>query len=282
MGGGIAVRGNLLAVAFSAAKGHVVLVDVDARRRVAGWRLPDGDAGWSDAAGVAMDERYHVFVADAHNDRVLEYAPFGRLVRSYGEPPPARGDAARDRVGVLDRPHAVAVRQDVVFVACGEQPRRRAVQRWTRLGVPMRPLACRGEPDAKFGAPRGLWADPRGLVVADTLHGELQEFRIDGTFVRAVATAPAGAQRPTAVARDGDGAFWFVSDGVVHGLLPDGRPAPMPPFGDQCVDVVGLAIDEFGRFYVQDRHGDRVQRFARDGAAEGVWFDADDVAEPSA
>ena len=117
MGGGIAVRGDMVAIAWSAAKGHVFLVDGAARRPLASWRLPDGASGWSDAAGVALDERYHVYVADPCNDRVLQFDPFGRLVRSYGAPAPARGDAGRDRAGVLDRPHAVAVRGDVVWGA---------------------------------------------------------------------------------------------------------------------------------------------------------------------
>jgi len=283
MGGGIAVRGNLLAVAFSAAKGHVVLVDVEARTRVASWRLPDGAAGWSDAAAVAMDERYHVFVADAHNDRVLEYAPFGRFVRAYGDAPPDAGDAGRDRPGVLDKPHAVAVRGDQIYVACGEQARRRGLQRFSRQGTLLRPLPCRGDADAKYGAPRGLWADADGVVVADTLRGELLEYRGDSTYLRAVATAPAGGARPIAVARDAAGDLWFVAEGAVRRLSKTGVARPVPPAVQAEVrDAVALALDAAGRLYVLDWHGERVVRFAADGANQGVWFDAAAAMEPNA
>lgn len=283
MGGGIAVRGNLLAVAFSAAKGHVVLVDVEARARVAAWRLPDGEAGWSDAAGVAMDERYHVFVADAHNDRVLEYAPFGRFVRAYGEAPPEAGDAGRDRPGVLDKPHAVAVRGDQLYVACGEQPRRRGLQRFSRQGTLLRPLPCRGDADAKYGAPRGLWADADGLVVADTLRGELLEYRGDGTYLRAVPTAPAGGARPVAVARDAAGGLWFVAEGVVRRLAKPGVALVTPQaIAAEVRDAVAITFDAVGRLYVLDRHGERVVRFSNAGDGEGVWFDALAALEPNA
>jgi hypothetical protein len=57
--------------------------------------LPDGPSGWSDAAGVALDGRYHVYVADPCNDRVLQFDPFGRLVHSYGAPAPARHSSLR-------------------------------------------------------------------------------------------------------------------------------------------------------------------------------------------
>src|SRR5690242_1176643 len=103
MAGGVAVRGNLLCVTWSAARGHVFLFDVEAQQRVSAWTLPVGPSGYSDAAGVAMDEHYHLFVADPHNDRVRHFNAFGRLLADFGSPPPGSGDAARDRPGVLDR-----------------------------------------------------------------------------------------------------------------------------------------------------------------------------------
>ena len=56
MSGGVAVRGNLLCVTWSAAQGHVFLFDLGARQRVSAWSMPAGERGYSDAAGVAMDD----------------------------------------------------------------------------------------------------------------------------------------------------------------------------------------------------------------------------------
>lgn len=282
MAAGIAVRGNLLCVTWSAARGHVFLFDVEAGQRVSAWTLPVGPAGYCDAGGVAMDEHYHLFVADPHNDRVRHYNAFGRHLGDFGVPGPEAGDAGRDRPGVLDRPNAVARRGDLLYVACGEQPRRRAVQRFSVRGTLLKPLASRGDGDAKFGAPRGLWADDDGLLVADTLHGCLQRFRGDGTFLGEWSCAERGAlSRPTAVLRRPDRTVLFVDRGDAGGvqqLGSDGalRPAPSAVAG-HCDDVLGLTQDPRGRLYVLDRHGGRVVRFTPDFQFEQVLFDLDEL-----
>jgi hypothetical protein len=268
MAGGIAVRGNLLIVTWTAARGHVFLFDLEAQQRVSAWTVPDGPRGYSDAAGVAMDDRYHVFVADAQNDRVCEFTPFGRHVRDFGDAAPATGDVVRDRPGVLDRPHAVAVRGDLVYVAGGDQPRRRAVQRWSRQGTALRPLAARGDAEASFGAPRGLWADAGGVLVADTLRGTLQEFRGDSLFLRERACGSSAAvARPHAVVRQGNGAVWFVDRGDEPGVFGFDAARGDVRMGSDDLrryvsDAIGLALDRTDRVYVLDRLGERVVRFS--------------------
>jgi hypothetical protein len=267
MGGGIAVRGDMLAIAWSAAKGHVFLVDVAVRRTLASWRLPDGPSGWSDAAGVALDERYHVFVADPCNDRVLQFDPFGRLVRCYGEPAPARGDAGRDRAGVLDRPHAVAVRGDVVAVAGGDQPRRCGVQRFTTSGAVLRPLRCRGDAAEAWRAPRAIAADREGFAVADMLRREVATYRGDGTYLRAT---PVAAGAPTAVARAGDGTLWCIAGGALRHLTASGAELPLAKdLAARAADALAVAVDASGRLYVLDRAGERVRRYQGDGRDDG-------------
>lgn len=282
MVGGIAVRGNLLCVTWSAARGHVFLFDVEAGQRVSSWTLPAGPAGYCDAGGVAMDEHYHLFVADPHNDRVRHYNAFGRHLGDFGAPAPATGDAARDRQGVLDRPHAVALRGDLLYVACGDQPRRRAIQRFSRQGTVLRPLACHGDADAKFGAPRGLWADEHGLLVADTLRGTIQRFRGCGTYVGQYACAePGSLSRPQAVMRLPDGRVLFTDVGDASGVrLLDaaGHLAPVPAdLTTNARDVVGFAHDARGFVYVLDRHGERVVRYRRDLQCDRVLFDLEEL-----
>lgn len=276
------MRGNLLAVTWSAARGHVFLFDLDAQQRVSSWTLPAGRTGYSDAAGVAMDEHHHLFVADPQNDRVCHFNPFGRHLGDFGLPAPAVGDAGRDRAGVLDRPHAVARRGDQLYVVCGEQPRRRGVQRFDLQGAVLRPLASRGDADAKFGAPRGLWADAEGVLVADTLRGTIQRFRGDDTFLRELPCAPPGVlARPMAVLRQADGTIVFLDrgdDAGVRAMTAEGAVRPLPAaVRTHCVDPIGLAADRHGNVYVLDRMGERVLQFSRELQFERVTIDLDEL-----
>jgi sugar lactone lactonase YvrE len=228
-----------------------------------------------------MDEQYHLFVADPLNDRVLHFNPFGRQLAVFGEPAPAAGDAGRDRPGVLDRPHAVAVRGDLVYVACGEQPRRRGVQRFSRQGTVLRPLAARGDADAKFGAPRGIHADADGVLVADTLRGAILRYRGDGTFLRELPCGPAGElSRPVALLRQPGGRCLFVDRGDepgVRALGLDGAELALPEdVQAHCVDPIGLAADRAGRVFVLDRLGERVLRFSPELRFEQVVIDLEE------
>jgi len=169
----------------------------------------------------------------------------------------------RDRPGVLDRPHGVALLGDTVLVACGDRPRRRGLQRFARSGTPLRPLLSGGDPEAAFGAPRAVWADADGVLVADTLHGRIQRFRADGTFVSHLQCTRSGSlARPVALLRVRGGEVLVVDAGDepgVHLLGLEGQRRP--------------AAALVGRVYVLDHGGERVVRFAADLTFEQVLVD---------
>lgn len=271
MYGGLAVRANLLCVTWSSGRGRVLLFDLEARQLLSQWTVQAPPAGYSDASSVAMDERFHLFIADTTNNRIRHYSAFGRHLADIGLPPGQQGQAHRDRPGVLDRPHAVAVFDDTLYVACGERPQRRSLQRFHRDGRVQKPLLPQGDPEGLFGAPRGVWVDAEGVLLADTLHGQLLRFRHNGVFVAAVPTAssPRAMSRPQAVVRLGSGGVLFVEAGDEPGLRalsPALQPMPLP--GDLAAAVLhpaAFARDDRDRLYVLDHHGDRVQRFLADG-----------------
>ncbi len=263
--GGLAVRNNLLCVAWSAGRGHVFLYDLEARERMSSWTTPVGRSGYSDAGGVAVDDRFRLFVADPQNGCVRRYNAFGQHLGDIGLPPPGSGDRGRDQLGVLDRPHAVACRRGRVWVCAGERPRRRAVQCFDVHGGAQRALAARGEPGEKWAAPRGVFCDARGLVVADTLRGRLQLFRDDGAFVHEVALPERGeGNRPGAVVRLGDGRMLVVdhsgAEAALVGVGGDGVGFGLGRLGETCRDPAGITVDEQGRVYLLDRGGERVLR----------------------
>lgn len=263
--GGLAVRSNLLCVTWSAGRGHVFLYDLDARERMSSWTTPVGASGFSDAGGVAVDAHFRLFVADPQNQCVRRYNAFGQHLGDLGLPPPSSGDRGRDKLGVLERPHAVACHRDRVWVVTGERARRRAVQCFDLGGHALRALPARGEPGEKWGAPRGIWCDARGLVVADTLRGRLQTFRHDGAFVQERGLGQGGeGARPGAVVRLAGGELLVVDHGGVDARLlslrPDGTRLPLPALDEACRDPLALALDEQGRVYVLDHDGERVLR----------------------
>jgi hypothetical protein len=268
MSGGLAVRANLLCVSHSSARGRIHLFDLEARAPLSRWDLPAGPGGYSDAAGMAMDERFHLFVADTQNGCVRHFSAFGRHLADFGRPPRPDSHAARDQKGVLDRPHAVAVLDDRVLVSCGERPLRRGVQCFDREGHVLRPLLPDGDPEGWFGAPRGLWADNQGILVADTLHGRVQRFRTDGTFIAGFRTGRGHdvASRPQAVVRVQGGHILVVDAGDEPGLRmfsAGGHREPVPAdLLARTEQPTAFARDEHGRLYVLDRHGERVLRFS--------------------
>jgi hypothetical protein len=278
MSGGVAVRANLLCVTWSAAQGHVFLFDLEARQRVSTWTMPPSSKGFSDAAGVAMDEHFHLFVADPHNQRVRHFSVFGRHLGDLGRSPRSTGDVSRDRQGVLDQPHSVAVVGRTVVVGNGDRPRRNGVQRFDLSGSTLSPLHSCGDVEGSFGAPQSVWADTAGVLVADTLNGRVQRFRRDGTFLAEVPCAARGVlSRPIAVARRPDGSILVIDRGDDPGFrlfAADGRPLPVPEsLVDNCLDAMALGSDQRGRLYVLDRHGERVQRFALDLTFDDVIVD---------
>lgn len=267
--GGLAVRSNLLCVTWSAGRGHVFLYDLEARERMSSWTTPVGESGYSDAAGVAIDAHFRLFVADPQNHCVRRYNAFGQHLGDIGLRPPTSGDRGRDKLGVLDRPHAVACRRDRLWVALGERPRRRGVQYFDIGGHALRAIPARGEAGEKWGAPRGIWADDRGLVVADTLRGRIQTFRLDGSFVQERALPERGdGARPGSVVRLPSAGLLVVDHGEIDtaliGIHPNGTRFRLGGLDEACRDPLALALDDQGRLYVLDHDGERVLRCGAD------------------
>ena len=129
-------------------------------------------------------------------------------------------------------------------------------------------LRAFGDAEGRFGAPRGIAVDDANVWVADTMHGVVQRFRLDGRFVCEIPTAGRHdeASRPVAVQPLANGELLVADAGDHHGLrrvCENGRVVTV------CEDVEldepnDLAVDRHGRIYVLDRHGERVTRFTPD------------------
>lgn len=211
---------------------------------------------------------------------VRSFSAFGRPVRTYGRPHErGPGAAARDRRGRLDRPRAVAVHDGLLYVACGERWLVRGVQRFRLEGDVIPPLRSFGDPEERFGAPRGIWAGAAGIFVADTLHGVVQRFRVDGTYLARIATAtrPDEVSRPIAVLPLPDGDVLVLDQGDepgLHRVSLDGRDVEPPAEGAGALEhPIAMATDERGRVHVLDHDGERVVRLGPDLRVERELVD---------
>lgn len=216
-----------------------------------------------------MDDRFHLFVADTRNHCVCRFSVFGRHLGNLGRSLESAGDAHRDRSGALHAPAAVAVYRDDLYVAGGDQPRRRSVQRFGRDGRALGWLRSTGDPEAEFGAPRGVWADQHGVVVADTRCSRLQLFGPSDQFIASFdLDRRDGAARPVGVARLADGRLLVIDAGDCPGIRvldSGGRDVPKEAAGEFAAhveDPLAIALDEQGAIYVLDAGGERVQRFS--------------------
>ncbi len=282
--GGIAVSGNLLCLTHTDARGLVLLVDLDEKRLASRWSFAGPDGGYADAAGVAMDAAYNIFVADTRNDRVRRFSPFGKEYASLGEVPDrATGAVSRDRAGILDRPHAVAIHADVIYVSCGDRKLVRGVQRFGPSGKAVRHLSSCGENEGRFGAPRGIYAGEEGIFIADFLHGAIQRFEISGRFISEFTSARQHdeASRPVAVMPISGGDLLVVDQGDHPGLYRfsvGGEPKPLAEVESMNLqDPSDLAMDAKGRIYILDRACERVQRLHPDLSFDELVVDLAEV-----
>lgn len=254
-----------MCITYTAGRGRVLLFDLGERRPILELAMPVGASGYSDAAAVAIDDRFHVHVVDTHNERVRHHSAFGRHL----------GDSGTGPLGAcaLEHPRAIASCGDALYVCCGEGRLRRGVQVLRRDGTLLRPLLPQGDTDGWFGAPRGIWVDAHGILVADTLHGQVLRYRKDGTYLaairmRTVADLAGATLQPWSVCRLHDATILAaLDDGSVRAFRPDGERVVVPPPLDALRAVVAFASDERGTLYVLDCDGERVVRWDRESGS---------------
>jgi DNA-binding beta-propeller fold protein YncE len=160
---------------------------------------------FANPAGVAVDVRGHVLVADTEHNRVEEFSRDGRLLASWSRP----------RSGELGfrEPNAVAVGPDgAVYVADTGNDR---VVKLSSDGELLAAWGGGGVERRRFQRPRGIAIDASGHVfVSDAESDRIQELTPDGRLLTAwgrEGTGPGELSGPTGISVDCRGDL-FVAD----------------------------------------------------------------------
>jgi sugar lactone lactonase YvrE len=159
-------------------------------------------------SGVVVDPSGNVWVADADNDRVLEFDSNGNLVAQLG----TSADA-----GALNWPNDLALGPSNRLYVADTGNNRIAVYdcssgaflfSWGTFGF--------GTSDAYLATPLGLSVSGNQVLVADTGNARVQIYDLDGNYEQTVGgrgVGDGGFDAPVGVAVDGEGRLWVADNG---------------------------------------------------------------------
>jgi tripartite motif-containing protein 71 len=226
---------------------------------------------------VAPDALGNVYVADTHNHRIQEFAPTGKLIRSFGSL--GSGD------GQFWQPRGIAIDPfGNVWVADHENHR---VEKFTSTGVFLGRFGAHGGDGSygggpgEFNSPRGLSSDAAGnIYVADDANHRVVKLDNDGHFLAAWGRSdlqPGAADGefnlPYGTAVDPAGHVWvadtlnnrlveMTTDGVVIAKYGAGGGDGTAGNGPgEFKELYNVATDCVGNVYATDKANWRVQKF---------------------
>ncbi len=204
-----------------------------------GFRLAFGQQVLAGPYGVALDPNGDVWVADTGHDRVVEFAPSGRLIIGFA--------------GGLEQPEGIAVdATGHVWVADTGHDR---VVEFSPSGRKIRAFGSAGSGRGELDQPVALAISPFGDVwVADQGNNRVEEFSAFGRYHASISVPT-----PAGVTLDNHGDVWVSSPSYAAGnSVYEFSPAGMPlrsfgttqaGFGD-LGDTGGIAVGPAGRIFV--------------------------------
>ncbi|MFZ5523679.1 MAG: hypothetical protein ACOY9D_06290 [Pseudomonadota bacterium] len=227
----------------------------------------------SKPAGLAMDEKMNIYVADSVQRTVFVYDGFGLFLRMVGSPDD------------LERPTGVAVSRDgervyVIDRAYNESDQHHVVV-YDKAGKKLKVIGSRGNGNGQFNVPlQGATAPDGTLYVLDSGNFRVQAFGSDGKFLRSFGSPGKGFGnfgRPRGIAVDDEGLV-YVTDASFNNfqifdpegqlLLAIGQSSQESNPGQYGM-LNGIAVDETGRVYVVDQLYNKVEVIRRLTDSEG-------------
>jgi uncharacterized protein (TIGR03663 family) len=225
--------------------------------------------------GIAADRHGDLYVADPAGHRVVELAPSGRVLRSWGSVGTGIGQFNK-----LDSPQGVAVSGDgniYVTDTWNERvevfsPTGRFLRQWG--GGPI------GSQPGQFYGPRSIAVGPKGQVfVADTGNERIQEFTPTGRLVTTwggMGTSPGQFTEPSSVAVGPSGRVYVADfwNQRIQVFTPSGtflRSWPVADWTAHSYDEPYIAVSQStGDVYASDPQQQRVLVWSPTGRLLGA------------
>jgi outer membrane protein assembly factor BamB len=242
-------------------------------RTVASYQYDERPALW---LSVALDPAGDIYVADMANDRIVEFAPDGKPLHSFGSTGAGPGQFNFDEVTSFDQSTSVAVSTDGT-IAVGDGANHR-VQIFDRNFKFIRMWGSFGRRAGQFvNACCVAWGVSGQLLVADPGRDDVQVFSPEGQLLRVIGmqgSKPGQFLRPGVPAVDAAGNIYVPDFDNRRIQKLDASGAYLMSFGNDpnkgpiIAEGNSVVLDASGRVYVGDG-ANRLSIFAPDGTLLG-------------
>ncbi|MGG6242097.1 hypothetical protein ACQ4N7_26055 [Nodosilinea sp. AN01ver1] len=265
----LAVNANHNTVAIADANNNrVQWLNADSGAFLASWTTPYPESAAQPVvpAGIAIDDRSAIYLADGGNQRVVRATPFA----ASGAPPPT-ATPPRHELTWLPRTELPHLHQPGYVHLDGQG------RLWVSDSGNNRVVAYERQGDgwrsvrvlSGLNGPVGIATSPTGEVfVVESGANQVSQF--DPTGDTAASTTP-GFNAPQGIAYQlrGAGPVLYVADrgsSQVMRLGADGTPTPLDTAGNALAAPSDLTVDSQGRLYVLDEGNRQILRFDAEDA----------------
>ena len=249
--------------AFVTAWGHLCKLDAPS-----GCQSPNGEGGFHDPWGIAVDQNGYVYVADTWNHRIQKFDSTGTFVTMWGMHGVTEDATGAESLFWGPRDVAVGPGGRIYVSDTGNK----RVQAFEPDGTFVTQWGDKGLQDGRMDEPAGLAiADDGTVYVADTWNQRIQVFDMLGLYLRRWDVASWYGQslvNKPYLAVDAQGRV-YASDPEGYRILvfdPEGRYiASLGQYGAEdnaFMLPTGIAVDPLGYIYVADPATNRVIKFA--------------------
>ena len=229
------------------------------------------DGQFNFPAGMDVDSRGNVYVADCSNYRIQKFTKNGVFIRKWG--------SFGTENGQFSFPDAIAVDGlGNVFVVDSNNHR---IQKFSSNGAFIKKWGSYGSGNGQFMSPDGIAIDRLGNVyVVDIFNYRIQKFTNNGRFITTWGSHGSGDGQfgyAQDIAIDSSGNVYVTDyeNHCIHQFTTDGafiRKWGSYGSGDgQLYAPTRIAVDNSGNIYVEDIGNHRIQKFTSTGVFITKW-----------